>query len=35
MRNLVWSSNFHVESKMVCRIKKKIDILVEREKNKS
>lgn len=33
MRNLVWSSNFHVESKMVCRIKKKKkDILVEREK---
>lgn len=23
MRNLVWSSNSHVENKMVCRIKKK------------
>lgn len=33
MRNLVWSSNSHVENKMVCRIKKKKKkVLVARKK---
>lgn len=33
MRNLVWSSNSHVENRMVCRTKKKIYIYIGRKGN--